>query len=106
MEYKIYVLTYESDIMYLDDEDCANFFVDVLDNEYFKFELPLTSNSPISSDEIYNLEDFIKYLEVEYSFYLDPKNLNENYDYEEISDGYKRLKSKLREQKINKILND
>jgi len=84
--------------MYLDDEDCANFFVDV--NEYFKFELPLTSNSPISSDEIYNLEDFIKYLEVEYSYYLDPKNLDESQDCKKIRDSYKRLKSKLQEQII------
>ena len=91
--------------MYLDDEDCANLFVDSIDNEYFKFELPLTSNSPISSDKICNLEKFIKYLEDRHSFYLDPKNI-ELYEYKEINEGYKRLKSKLREQKIDKIIND
>lgn len=107
MEKIIYILTYESEIMFLDNKECVNFFIDYLDETYSVFELPLKSNSTISSDIIYTFPNFIKFIESEYRDYVNHLYIDEDDFYQlEVCDEFNQLKSKLREQIIDKIINE
>lgn len=100
MEKIIYILTYESEVLVLDNKDCVDFLIDYIDDSYSVIELPLKSNSPISSDFIYTFPNFIKFIESEYRDYV-----NDFYQLE-VCDKFNQLKSKLREQIIDKIINE
>ena len=107
MEKIIYILTYESEIMFLDNKECVNFFIDYIDETYSVFELPLKSNSPISSDVIYTFPNFIKFIESEYEDYVNHHYIDKDNLYQlDVCDEFNILKSKLREQTIDKIINE
>jgi hypothetical protein len=88
----------------LDNKDCVDFLIDYIDDSYSVFELPLKSNSPISSDVIYTFPNFIRYIETEYRDYINPLYSDEYGTF--LLDGFNQLKSKLREQIIDKIINE
>ena len=107
MEKIIYILTYESEVMFLDNKDCVDFFIDYIDESYSVFELPLKSNSTISSDVIYTFPNFIKFIESEYRDYVNHLYIDKDNLYQlDVCDEFNILKSKLREQVLNKIIND
>ena len=107
MEKIIYILTYESEVLCLDNKECVDFFIDYIDDSYSVIELPLKSNSPISSDFIYTFPDFIKFIESEYRDYVNHLYIDEDDFYQlEVCDKFNQLKSKLREQTIDKIINE
>ena len=103
MDYKIYILTYDSDMLFLDDEECADFYIEHIDDGYFKVELPISSEAKITSHKIMNLHDFIKNIEEDFK-----EDLSPSYDLyygQQMLIDFNKLRMKLRDQTINKILN-
>ena len=109
MEYKIYILSHDGHNIYLDNKYCAEFFNNCVYNCYYINCLTLKSNSPIISEDVYTYTYFIKYIEKYFKrFLIDSDDINYEADvkYSFILNEFNKLKMKLREEKLNDLLND
>ena len=98
MDYKIYILTYAGGFVYLDDKDCVEFYLKYINGDCYFSELNITSNSPIFSKDLYSLKDFISNVDKEfYELMYQEKGKLMHID-------LVKLKNKLRDQIINKII--
>ena len=97
MTHKIFVLFNEDGyILYLDNLLCAKFFSSLVDDSYYLRTLTIDSDR-LSSNMILDKTQFLKKIEYDYS------NLKKDILFVK---EFNELKMKLREQTINKILNE
>ena len=102
MVYKVYVIVHNSVALLYEDEDCADFYIKYMDNSYVKYVLPITSDSSVYSTEVLTLKMFIDIIEkTEFHDTLFYECQKANF----LND-FGKLKIKLRDNTLNRILNE
>lgn len=103
MLYTIYIIISDEYPLFLDDIECASFYVNYLNDSSYIYDLPIKSDSLISSDVVLSLSKFLTYIEKEFEFILNNAKIDDKYS---VYKNYLKLKNKLRDKILNKILNE
>ena len=94
----IYIVKYTSiDIMYMEDKHCAEFYTKYVDSSYKISELNITYDTYENSHMIITIKEFIDKIERDYIRYYKNPDMHKDIFI---------IKSKLREQIINKLLDE